>query len=129
MASRVAAFAAGHPQRTMQLADAAWRLVDRDGEATTATWDAALDVVRTATADGHERLYSSLQDGEKLVLRVLASGGSVFGRAGKVLDLPTGTAQHARRRLVERGHLVEDGDRHRLVDPLFADWIARRFAL
>ncbi len=129
VATRVAAFAAGHPQRTMQLADAAWRLVDRGGEATTATWDAALDGVRTATADGHERLYSSLQDGEKPVLRVLASGGSVFGRAGKVLDLPTGTAQHARRRLVERGHLVEDGDRHRLVDPLFADWIARRFPL
>lgn len=129
VAGRIAAFARGHPQRTMQLADAAWRLVEPGGEATLATWEEALDRVRRSTTDGHERLFSSLADGEKLVLRVLASGGSVFGRAGRVLDLPTGTAQHARRRLVDRGHLVEVDDRYQLVDPLFADWIARRFPL
>lgn len=128
-AGRIAAFAGGHPQRTMQLADAVWRLVEPGGEATLATWEDALERVRRSTADGHERLFSSLADGEKLVLRVLASGGSVFGRAGRVLDLPTGTAQHARRRLVDRGHLVEVDDRHRVVDPLFGDWIARRFPL
>lgn len=123
---RIAAFAQGHPQRSMQLADAAWRLVAPGEAATATTWDEALAAGRAATADGNERLYSGLQEGEKAVLRILASGGSVFGTAGKVLDLPTGTAQHARRRLVDRGHVVEEDGAHVVVDPLFADWIRRR---
>ncbi len=88
-------FAGGHPQRTMQMADAAWRLVPPGGAATEETWADALDTVRRSSADGNERLYSSLQPGEKAVLRALASGGSIFGAAAAVLDLATGTAQHA----------------------------------
>lgn len=129
VASRIADLAGGHPQRTMQLADAAWRLVDRGGEATQATWEDALERVRSGTADGNERLYSNLADGEKQVLRVLATGGSLFGAAGQVLGLPTGTAQHARRVLVDKGHVVEVDGRYRVVDPVFADWIAHRFPL
>lgn len=126
--SRVAAFAHGHPQRSMQLADAAWRLVAPGEEATEATWSDALAAVRVATAEGHERLYSGFPEGEKAVLRILASGGSIFGAAGKVLDLATGTAQHARRRLVDRGHVIDLDGRHVVVDPVFADWIRERFA-
>ncbi|HYI60892.1 MAG TPA: hypothetical protein VEW93_03695 [Acidimicrobiales bacterium] len=129
VAGRVAAVAQGHPQRSMQLADAAWRLVAAGGTATEATCDEALAAIRAATADGHERLYSGLQEGEKSVLRILASGGSLFGAAGKILDLPTGTAQHARRRLVDRGHVIEDEGRYVVVDPLFADWIRNRLPL
>jgi uncharacterized protein len=124
---RVAAFTKGHPQRSMQLADASWRRVDAGGEATLATWADALDEVRQATATGLERLYSALREGEKAVLRVLASGGSVFGAQAALLDLAHGTAQHARRSLLDRGHLEQVGDSYHLVDPLFADWIARRF--
>ena len=126
---RIAAFATGHPQRSMQLADAAWRRVDAEEEATLATWADALDEVRQSTAAGLERLYSSLREGEKAVLRVLASGGSIFGAQATLLDLAHGTAQHARRSLVDRGHLRQVEDGYRLVDPLFADWIARRFPL
>lgn len=126
---RIAAFAEGHPQRTMQLADAAWRLVPNGEEATEATWVDALADVRGATGYGNERLYSSLQDGEKTVLRALASGGSIFGTAADVLGLPVGTAQHARGRLVDRGHLVKRGDTFHVVDPVLADWIRHRFPL
>lgn len=122
----VVAFARGHPQRSMQLADAAWRLVPDGGTATERTWADALESVRSASADGNERLYSGLQEGERTVLRILASGGSIFGAAGKVLDLPTGTAQHARRRLVDRGHLAEVDGGYTVVDPVFADWIRLR---
>lgn len=125
----LALFTGGHPQRTMQLADAAWRLVPEGGAATDATWGQALDAVRAATASGNERLYSGFHDGEKLVLRVLASGGSLFGADGQVLGLANGTAQHARQALVDKGQVVAVGGRHRLVDPVFADWIARRFPL
>lgn len=129
VAQRIAAFAAGHPQRSMQLADAAWRRVEPGDEATQATWADALDDVRQSTANGHERLYSSLREGEKSVLRILASGGSIFGVQAELLDLAHGTAQHARRSLVDRGHLRRIDDGYRLVDPLFADWIANRFPL
>lgn len=127
--TQIANFAGGHPQRTMQVADAAWRLVPRGAEATRTTWENALDAVRRAAADGSERLYSSLHDGEKTTLRVLASGGAVFGATAEVLALPVGTAQHARRRLVDRGHVVVVDDDHRIVDPVFADWIRHRFPL
>lgn len=125
----LAAFTGGHPQRTMQLADAAWRLVPAGETATGETWGAALDLVRRATAAGNERLYSGFHDGEKLVLRVLASGGSVFGSAGQLLGLATGTAQHARQALVDKGQLAVVDERHTVVDPVFADWVRNRFPL
>lgn len=127
--ARIADFSGGHPQRAMQTADTAWRLTAPGTSADDATWIAALDALRAATADGNERLYSSLQGGEQGVLRVLAGGGSVFGSAARVLDLHTGTAQNARKRLVERGHVVGDGGSYTIVDPVFADWIRRRFPL
>jgi hypothetical protein len=126
---RVAALGRGHPQRSMQLADAAWRLVGPGEEADLETWAEALSDVRRATASGLERLYSSLREGEKAVLRVLASGGSVFGVHAELLDLAHGTAQHARRSLLDRGHLRNVDGRYQLVDPVFADWIANRFPL
>jgi uncharacterized protein len=129
IAQQIAAFTAGHPQRTMQVADTAWRLVPRGTEATLATWEGALEQVRTATSDGNERLYSGLQDKEKAVLRLLAGGSSIFGSAAQVLDLSVGAAQHARGRLVDRGHLAADGDGVRVVDPLMADWLRHRFPL
>jgi uncharacterized protein len=129
VSQRIASFAGGHPQRSMQLADAAWRRVDRGEEATTATWADALDDVRQSTANGHERLFSSLREGERAVLRILAAGGSIFGVHAELLDLAHGTAQHARRSLVDRGHLRRVESTYRLVDPLFADWIAHRFPL
>lgn len=126
---RIAAFAAGHPQRAMQVADAAWRLVDRGAAADLGTWEQTLASVRRATADGNERLYSGLQEGERGVLRVLASGGSIFGTAAEVLGLPAGTAQNARQRLVDRGHLAKVDGRYGVVDPVLADWLAHRFPL
>ncbi|CAN5873394.1 hypothetical protein BH24ACT6_BH24ACT6_12900 [soil metagenome] len=125
----IAAFTHGHPQRSMQAADTAWRLVAPGDEADATTWEETLTLLRDATADGNERLFSGLQDGEKAVLRAIASGGSIFGTAASVLDLPTGTAQHARRRLVDRGHLTSGDSGVSIVDPVFADWIRRRFPI
>ena len=113
----------------MQVADAAWRLVAPGEAATESTWSDALDNVRASTGDGNERLYSSLQPGEKAVLRALASGGSIFGAAAQVLDLATGTAQHARKTLTDRGHLTHVDGAYGIVDPVFADWIRNRFPM
>lgn len=125
----ISRFTGGHPQRTMQMADAAWRLVAPGGTATDATWADAVDNVRGSNADGNERLYSSLQPGEKAVLRALASGGSIFGAAAAILDLATGTAQHARKTLTDRGHLIQVDGAYAIVDPVFADWVKHRFPI
>lgn len=126
---RIASSTAGHPQRTMQVADTAWRLVPPGAEATSATWEDTLQRVRAATADGNERLYSGLQAKEKAVLRILAGGSSIFGSTARLLDLSVGAAQHARDRLVDRGHLVVGEDGVRVVDPLMADWLRHRFPI
>ncbi|HEU5148988.1 MAG TPA: ATP-binding protein [Iamia sp.] len=126
VAGHIAHLARGHPQRTMQLADACWRLVPPGGAADEGTWADGLAAVRDATSEGNERLFSGFHDGEKLVLRVLASGGSLFGSAGRLLGLATGTAQHARQALVDKGQVVAVDGRYEVVDPILADWVARR---
>jgi hypothetical protein len=129
LASLIGQFTGGHPQRTMQLADAAWRLAEPGRPFTTAVWDEAIEDVRGANAAICERLYATFQNGEKDVLRVLASGGAVFGRAASLLDLSTGVAQHARAQLAAAGDIVETPDGYRLTDPVLADWIRNRFPL
>jgi hypothetical protein len=126
---RIAAFTGGHPQRAMQLADAAWRLVERGERADDATWTQALAAVRGASGSGLERLYSSLPARERDVLRAIASGGSPFGTAGSLLELGAGAAQHARRSLLDAGHLHAVGQSIALVDPIFADWLRERLPI
>lgn len=126
---RIARLAAGHPQRTMQLADAAWRQVEEGGEFVDGAWPAVVEDVRAAVDGGSERLFELLPPGHQKVLRVVAGGGSVYGTAGGSLSLSPGTGQAAVRALLGSGYLVRRDDRLTVVDPLFADWIARRFAL
>lgn len=129
VASRVAAFSRGHPQRAMHLADAAWRRTAPGEEADDDVWAAALEAVRRDTDAGLERLYSALNEGQRASLRILAAGGSLFGADARLLDLSPGAAQHARKVLVDRGHVHDVDGRFEIVDPLFADWINRRFAI
>ena len=126
--SQLASFADGHPQRAMQLADALWRETPERGEATPDTWLDALEAVRSSVDIGSERLYALLPPGHQKVLRVLASGGSVYGTAAEVLDLAPGTARAAVDALLGNGFLTRRGERIVLVDPLLSDWIRRRFS-
>lgn len=126
----VAELAGGHPQRTMQLADACWRATPAGGAATRATWETALGQVRRDTADGMERLFSNHERREKDVLRIIAGGGSIYGRAARLLDLPRGAAQHARQALLDDGELVRGADGgHAITDPFMADWIRHALPL
>lgn len=129
VASSINHFAAGHPQRTMQLADACWRHTPPGRAANPRTWAAALDDVRSAVDGGMERLYSGFERGERSVLRAVARSGSIYGAGADLLDLSKGTATHARRALVGSGDLVEAATGLAVVDPLLADWLRRRFPL
>lgn len=127
--SHLVAMAAGHPQRAMQLADALWWATEPDGTADEVAWEAALASVRSSVDAGSDRLFDLLPIGHQKALRVVASGGSVYGAAAEVLDLPGGTARGAVKALLGSGYLVQDHDAGRLqiVDPMLADWIRRRF--
>jgi uncharacterized protein len=125
--SRLVAFAEGHPQRAMQLADALWRATPEGGEAGDDTWDEAVGAVRATVDNGSERLYALLPPGHQKTLRVLATGGSIYGTAADVLDLSPGTAKAAVDALLGSGFLARREARVVIVDPLLADWIRRRF--
>lgn len=122
-------FCQGHPQRSMQLADACWRQTAEGQTADLEVWSQGLAGVRAATSEGMERLYSHFEGGERSVLRAVARSGSVYGTEAALLDLSTGAAGHARRTLLDSGDIVQAEDGLRVVDPLFADWLRRRFPI
>ena len=126
---RISTFTAGHPQRTMQLADACWRHTPPGATSDTESWSVALAEVRGATAEGMERLYSGFERGERAVLRAVARSGSVYGSEADLLDLSAGTATHGRRTLLDAGDLALSESGLIVVDPVFADWLRRRFPI
>ncbi len=125
--SHLVSCALGHPQRAMQLADALWRLTAPGGVADNAQWEEALASVRASVDNGSERLYALLPAGHQRTLRVVAGGGSLYGIAAEMVDLAPGTAAAAVEALIGNGAIARRGDRLEVVDPLFADWIRRRF--
>ena len=127
--AQIGAFTGGHPQRTMQLADACWRHTPAGGTAGPDTWATALADVRRSTAQGMERLYSHFERGERSVLRAVARGGSIYGTEADLLELATGTATHARGTLLDSGDLVQTGGTLSVVDPMLADWLRQRFPI
>jgi hypothetical protein len=129
LAGRIFSATGGHPQRAMQLADAAWDISPPDTDPPPDLWGRALEAVRAQTDAGHEVRYASLRSADQAVLRIVASGESIFGRAGELLDLSASSGQNARRRLVDTGQLAQRDEDLFVVDPLFADWLRRRFPL
>lgn len=124
LGAHISGFARGHPQRTMQLADAAWRVRDASDDAQ--VWEAALATVRTATADGFEVRFSTLSTADQAVLRLVADGEPLHGRAAEALALSSSSADRSRRSLTNDGQIADESGLV-VVDPLFADWLQRRF--
>jgi uncharacterized protein len=128
LAGRIHAFTRGHPQRSMQMADAAWRAV-RDGIDATTAWETALDRSRIETANSHETRFSGLAPADQAVMRLASADGVLFGRDAELLSLSRSSAQHARQHLIEQGQIAAVDGRLVVVDPLYADWIRRRFVI
>ncbi len=127
LAAQLFAFTGGHPYRTMQIADVAWRLT-APGEPTdtTALWARTLETVRAESNLATEAAFGHRSASEKAVLRLVAHGDPLFGTAAQLLGLTASSAQNARDALVADGDLVA-GDRFEIVDPVVADWIRHRF--
>ncbi len=128
LAARIHTFTDGHPQRSMQLADAAW-LAWSNGVDHGEVWPEALERCRRATGDSHETRFSALQPADQAVMRLAAASGALFGRGAELLSLSRSSAQGARARLLERGQIVETRRGVEIVDPLYADWIRHRFPI
>jgi uncharacterized protein len=109
----------GHPYRSMQLADEAWRRTE-PGEAGDTSWPDALAAVRAGTAPGHEVLFATFPPSQQVVLRAVATGRPLFGGTLELFGASSGAVQAARDRLVATGTLTSD---KAIVDPLLADWI------
>lgn len=123
----VFSFAGGHPYRTMQVADVAWRLAD-PGSATdtTALWARTVEVLRAETNLATETAFGHRSASEKAVLRLVAHGDALFGTAAELLGLNASSTQNARDALLADGDVADRG-RLEIVDPVVADWIRRRF--
>lgn len=129
LAGHVHEFTAGHPQRSMQLADAAWMRAEPGAAASNDLWGTALADVRRQTDTANESLFARSSASDQKVLRLVAGGRPLFGGAGAVLDLSPSAAQAGRDRLVDLGEIVRHGSTWSVVDPIYGDWIRRRFPL
>ncbi|MFP5321537.1 MAG: AAA family ATPase, partial [Acidimicrobiia bacterium] len=127
LAGLLYAFTGGHPYRTMQVADVAWRLaVPGEPTDTTSLWARTLEAVRAESNLATETAFGHRSGSEKAVLRLIAHGDPLFGTAAELLGLTASSAQNARDALLADGDLVSR-DRLEVVDPVVADWIRRRF--
>jgi uncharacterized protein len=117
------AFCAGHPQRTMLVADRLWQRTvdDGGGVATLELLDTAVTDAVDAVRDHGEFVLARSVPQAKL-LRLAAWGESPYGAAARRLNLVQSSAQHAVSALTAEGFLDADG---RLIDPLLAEWIRR----
>jgi hypothetical protein len=125
VAGQLARWGAGHPQRSMELADAAWWLTEPGATADQGTWEAALDAVRTRSAPAMRDVFGALPSAQQAVLRAVSRTGAPFAASeGRFHDLSNSSTTVARDALVNAGHLSVGRGRTWLTDPLLHDWIA-----
>jgi uncharacterized protein len=119
--------ALGHPQRAMMLAYHLWEQIAPGETATLDDWARAQSSALAELQpelDAHWQGFS-LND-QKTMRSIVAGGGSPF-RASVLsrLELSKSTAQSVVARLVQAAEIEPEGRKYRVVDPLFAEWIAR----
>jgi hypothetical protein len=116
----------GHPQRAMMLAHHLWEQVARGEAATLEHWRAAHGSALDELQPQFDAQWRGFSTAEQRTMRaVIAGDGSPYRQ--RVLDrlgLDKSGAQKAVRRLNASADLEQEGRRQRVVDPLFAEWIA-----
>lgn len=119
----------GHPQRTMLLAHHLWRATPAGAVADTPTWRVALDEAVAATAAASQTRFEALSANQQRVVRAIAVHGSPWSTDVRAaLGLAAGSVGTALRALADGGDVDRDAaGRPRLVDPLFGEWLRRRF--
>jgi hypothetical protein len=118
--------AQGHPQRAMLLAHRLWEEVEPDGTATLADWTRSHAAALAELQPEFDANWRRLSTNEQKALRAVVAGrGSPFGRQVlEQLDLAKSTARAALLSLAATATVERQGERHVVVDPLFAEWLA-----
>lgn len=121
--------AAGHPQRSMLLADNLWRHTPAGATADVETWTMTLRTVGAQVAGELEAVWRGLRATQQGVLAAVADDPGAL-LSGPVLHdhglRRGGGTSTALRVLVDAGLVVRDdgrATRHRVVDPLLAVWL------
>lgn len=128
--------AEGHPQRTMLLAHFLWEATAHGGVAGLREWEAALVEARMHVAGEVEARYDRATRNQQRVLRAVAHNQSPFAAAARAaLGLEGGSVSKTVELAIRDGLIEQLVDpegqpvagAYRVVDPLLADWIRRRF--
>src|SRR5215218_714306 len=118
---------AGHPQRTMLLANALWEEVDPGQTATEEHWFAAYDRAMVEVRDELRAIWIGLSTGQRRVLSAVADNREGLYAGGRRHGGSRGGAvKSAIRALADLGEVVEDRrvpTGYRVVDPLLRHWI------
>lgn len=120
--------AQGHPQRAIMLAHHLWQQVAKRTTATLDDWEAAHASALAELEPEFDAQWRRMHPNDQKAMRsIIAGGGSAYRQAMlNRLDLEKSTAQSAVKRLAASADIEQDGPRkHRVVDPLYAEWIAR----
>ena len=119
--------AKGHPQRAIMLAHHLWERVAKGGTATLGDWERAHESALAELQPEFDAQWRRLPPNDQKTLRsIVGGGGSAFRQPIlNRLDLEKATAQRAVKRLTDSADIEPDERRHRIVDPLFAEWIER----
>lgn len=126
-----------HPQRAMLLAHFLWQATPHGQVAGLEAWEQALDAARTHVAGEVEARYDRATRNQQRVLRAVAHRLSPFAAQVQVsLGLGKGSVSNTVEQMIRDGLLEQPADattrapvpgRYRLIDPLLADWVRRRF--
>jgi hypothetical protein len=119
--------AAGHPQRSIMLAHHLWEQVGQGEVGTLDTWSRAHASALLELQPEFDARWRGFSVTEQKALRaVIAGEGSPYRtRVLARLALEKPTAQAAIERLAAGAEIELEDGKQRVIDPLFAEWIAR----
>ena len=119
--------AQGHPKQAMLLAHRLWEAVPEGATATFEDWERAHAAALSELEAEFDAQWRGFSTSEQRTLRAVVDGeGSPYtGAVLQRLNLTKTVVQKALPRLAARAEVELDAGKHRLVDPLFAEWIAR----
>jgi hypothetical protein len=119
--------AAGHPQRAMLLAHRLWAVIEPGASATVDDWHAAFEEALAELEAEFDAEWRHLDTSQQKTLRSIVEGGGSPYRGDVLtrLALTKDMVRKALPRLASSALIERSGDRHEIVDPLFAAWIRR----
>jgi uncharacterized protein len=128
----LAAFARGHPQRTMLLAHHLWEITPRGSTADETAWvDARERAYRSALPLLQARWEALPVNEQRLAVALTSDSGSIYeGRVLASVGLKKGSVVKTLATLEGRGEAIRrPGGGPELTDPLFAHWLQERGTL